>query len=81
MAILGKSVLLGIILRKKVSGVNTEGNETEETNVSRQIVSTEMNAVVTTHQTDVTRVDFAMEDILLNACSTELKASNILLRV
>lgn len=78
MDILGKPILLWIILRKKVAGVNIEGNQTEGTNVSSQIVSAEMNAVRKTHRTDLMSLSFAMEDILLNACSTELKASNVL---
>lgn len=64
-----------------MSGVNTEGNQTEETDVSSQIVSIETNSLRRTHQTDFMSLDFAMEDILLNACSTELKASNVLLCV
>lgn len=77
MDILGKPILLWVILRKKVAGVNIEGNQTEGTNVS-QIVSTEMNDVRKTHRTDLMSLSFAMEDVLLNACSTELIASNVL---
>lgn len=77
MDILGKPILLWVILRKKVAGVNIEGNQTEGTNVS-QIVSTEMNDVRKTHRTDFMSLSFAMEDVLLNACSTELIASNVL---
>lgn len=62
MDILGKPLLLWIILWTKVSGVNIEGNHTEGTNVSNQIVSTEMNAVRKTHRTDWMSLSFAMED-------------------
>lgn len=78
MDILGEPILIWMILRKKVAGVNIEGNQTEGANVSSQIVSTEMNAVRKTHRTDLMSLSFATEDILLNACSTELKTSNIL---
>lgn len=78
MDILGKPILLWMILRKKVAGVNIEENQTEGTNVSSQIVSTEMNAVRKTHRTDLMSLSFATEYVLLNACSTELKASDIL---
>jgi len=78
MVILGKQILLWIMLRKKVAGVNIEGNQPEGTNVSGQIVSAEMNAVRKTHRTGLMSLSFAVEDILLNVHSTDLNASNVL---
>lgn len=78
MDILGKTVFLWIMLRKKVARVTIEGNQTERTNVSSQIVSAEMNAVRKTHRTDLRSLSFAVEYIVLNTCSTELKVSNVL---
>lgn len=46
--------------RKRETGINIEGSQTEGTNVCSQIVSTEMNAARITQGIDLISLGFAM---------------------